>query len=149
MLIVKKIDGQWQRWDGVRTNTLHVNTVQQIRTYADGRQETAEVEVEPYTTEVQEDMAKVAALVAAGTWDADQLAARDLAVAAPFSLPNGKRPSGVARYEEQADGSVAEICDVEDIPPPPPPPTLEERLAASGVTLDEIAAAIAARRAHT
>jgi hypothetical protein len=143
MIIVRKIDGNWQRWSGVNEPMRRIVSVANLQ-YADGRVE--EVPVAPYEAEALLSADRVAQLLAEGVWGEDDLAPFGLKVAAPFAAPEGKRAIGEARYEEQGDGSVAEIFDVEDIPPPPPPPTVEERLAASGLTLDEIAAALAARQ---
>lgn len=142
MPIVMKSDGVWRRLSGVQHLPVKGEffTTRRV-TYLDGRQP-ADESCDPYPVREQVSIEKAEAVWGEADWSRYD----GVIIASPFAAPDGKRVVGAPRYEEQEDGSVAEVYDVEDIPPPPPPPTLEERLGASGVTLDEIAAALAARQ---
>ncbi len=54
-----------------------------------------------------------------------------------FAVPDGKQISGAAAYSYDGT-SVSEAFPTEDIPPPPAPPTPAERLAAAGLTVDDL-----------
>lgn len=138
MTLVRKVDGEWVAARGV----LELDRLISTRTviYADGR--TEQEDCEPYPVPFTLDMAKVEQLAAEGAWDADALAAYGLALAVPFVAPEGTQTVGAASYFE-ADGVVSEVYDVEDIPPPPPPLTAAEKLAAAGLTVDELRALLA------
>lgn len=138
MTLVRKIDGEWQPQSGVVTIEKMIDT----RTihYADGR--TEEEQCEPYPVPFVLNMAKVEELLASEVWTDDDLAPYGLQVAVPFEVPEGKQVVGQASYVED-DGIVSEVFDVEDIPPPPPPPTAEERLAAAGLTVEDLRALLA------
>lgn len=138
MTLVRKIDGAWQAVRGVVTLDRLVST--RIVNYADGRSE--QEDCEPYPVPFQLDMGKVERLVRDGVWSADELAAYGLALALPFTVPEGKQRVGAPAYIE-AKGVVSEVYEVEDIPPPPPPPTPTEKLASAGLTVEELKALLA------
>ena len=138
MTLVRKIDGAWQAVYGVVTLERMVGT----RTvhYEDGRSE--QETCAPYPVPFQLDMSKVEQLARDGIWSAEELAAYGLAQVVPFSTPEGKQRIGAPSYVE-AKGGVAEVFEVEDIPLPPPPPTPIEKLAAAGLTVEELKALLA------
>jgi hypothetical protein len=146
MILVRKINGAWTMWAGKNEPMKKIVSVANVQ-YADGRQE--EISVSPYEMEALLSSDAVCVNLAHGVWTDSDLAPFGLKVATPFVPPDGKRATGAARYEEQSDGTVAEVFDVEDVPPPPPPPTLEQVLAVNGFSLDDLAAAVAAKQAQT
>ncbi len=73
----------------------------------------------------------------------EELADRKLYRAVPFAVPEGKHIVGEELFEKGADGVWHQVFEVEDDPPPPPPPTLDEKLAAAGLTPEDVAQAVA------
>lgn len=133
MTLVKQIEGEWRPVAGVQTLARMVNTC--VVTYHDGR--TAELPCDPYPVEEVLDMGKVEQLVAEGLWDAAALEPYGLRVAGFQGVPAGKQRVGEPRYVEHGD-EVVEEWDLEDIPPPPPEPTPVEKLAALGLSIDDL-----------
>lgn len=113
MILVKQIEGAWTPVRGVVTLARAGGATDRL------------------------DMDTVAHLVREGIWGEHDLAAYGLASATAFVAPEGKRATGEPRYEEQPDGTIVETFDAEDIPPLPIR-TTEQKLAAAGLTLDEI-----------
>lgn len=139
MILVRKIAGAWQPLAGTVTLTRMVTTF--TARFEDGRSE--ERECDPYPVETAPLAAgKIAALVADGVWGEAELAAYGLKIAEPFVVPDGKRRLAVPRYAEE-NGVVLEVYEVEDRPPPPPEPTPADKLAALGLTKDELRALLA------
>lgn len=137
MTLVRKLDGAWVAARGVLELAKLVDT-REVH-YADGRveQETCE----PYPVPFVIDTAKVAAFVAEGTWSAEDLAEYGMIQAQPFEAPAGKQITGEPRYVEAKD-AVSEVYDVEDIPPPTDR-TPAEKLAAAGLTVEDLRALLA------
>lgn len=133
MTLVKQIEGEWRPLAGVQTLSRMVDTC--AVSYHDGR--TAELPCDPYPVEEVLDMSKVGALVQEGLWDASALEPYGLRVAGFQGLPAGKQRVGEPRYVERGD-EVVEEWDLEDIPPPPPEPTPSEKLAALGLSIDDL-----------
>lgn len=77
------------------------------------------------------------AVVLHPSWTDRDRAAFGVFMATPFSCPDGFRTVGGARYEEGAGGVVAQVYDVEPAPRETSP-TLEQKLAAAGITADDI-----------
>lgn len=135
MTLVRKIDGVWLPVRGVVTLDRMVST--RIVNYADGRSE--EEACEPYPVPFQLDVGKAERLVQQGTWSAEEIGAYGLLVAVPFSVPEGKQRVGHPSYVE-GQGVVSEVYEVEDLPPSPTP---AEKLAAAGLTVEELKALLA------
>jgi hypothetical protein len=133
MTLVRKIDGAWQVFEGVNEPMARMTDKATIH-YADGRAE--EVTVAPYETKELLTASAVEGLLASGLWQPADIAPFGLHVAAPFALPEGKRTIGALRIVE-IDGVPAEDYDLEDIPPPPVL-TAAEKLALSGLSVDEL-----------
>ena len=141
MTIVHNSNGSWQRASGVLTLKRMVST--RTVTYADGRQE--QEDCTPYPVDETVDLGKIERLVADGVWGDKELTTYGLKVAVPFIVPEGKQRIGDPHYVE-SNGVVNEEYDVEDIPPPPPPPpppTAEQKLAALGLTREELRTLVA------
>ena len=138
MTIVRKIDGAWQPVAGVVTLARMVAS--RVVIYHDGRRE--EEACEPYPVAEDIDIGKAERLLADGVWSDYDLGAYGLRAALPFAVPDGQRVVGEPAYIE-SKGAVREVFEVEDIPPPPPPPTPADRLAAAGLTVDELRALLA------
>ena len=138
-IIVRNIEGAWQRQVGVQLLPRTVATCTVM--YADGRQE--EQACEPYEVTEQVDISKVVSLLADGVWGEPELSEYGLSVAEPFEAPEGKQATGTPSYIEDGNGVVHETYEVEDAPPPPPPPTPAEKLAAAGLTVDDLRALLA------
>lgn len=142
MILVRKIDGAWQRWSepGPVTQYVSIATLH----YRDGR--VAEIDTDPYPVEVMLDPGKVAQLLAEGVWTEADIEPYGARIAEPFTVPAGKVTTGAPRYVEKA-GKVVEVYKVADAPPPPPEPTKAEKLAAllgeRGLTLDDLKEALA------
>ncbi len=120
-----------ERWHG--EPLPHTATTAQVHRQ-DGTVVT--VEVEPYTFDVRHP------INIGDSWSDAELWAAGLAKPRAFEAPEGKRTTGAPRYE-LGDGFVATVFDVEDIPPPPPPLTAEQKLAAAGLTREELRELIA------
>lgn len=60
---------------------------------------------------------KIIALVQSGVWDASDLEAHQIKVAAPFVVPTGKEIIGAESFQESS-GAVAQIFSVRDVSPP-------------------------------
>ena len=136
MILVHKIDGAWQPLTGTVVLTRMVDTF--TARFADGREEARDCD--PYPVETAPLAAgRIVALVAEGVWGTEELAAYGLKVAEPFVAPEGKQRAGASLYVEKK-GTVVEVYDVEDIPPPPPEPTAADKLAALGLTKDDLRA---------
>lgn len=133
--LVRKVDGAWEAVRGTITLTRMAST--RAVTYQDGR--TEEEACEPYPVPVVLDLNRVRQFLADGTWTEADIAPFGLVEAEPFEVPEGKQAIGAPSYVE-ADGVVCEVYELEDLPPPPAPPTAEERLAAAGLTVDELRA---------
>lgn len=129
MTYVRNTEGQWQRWDGQPAEFTKLTTEAVIRRH-DGTEEITEVE--PY--EVRLTLALTPAL---DLWSDEELAEVGLARAVPFEAPEGKVAVGEPTYTE-VEGQVIETYDIEDAPPPPPAPTPAEKLAAAGLTVEEL-----------
>ena len=114
MTIATKIDGAWVALAGIQTLARTA----------------------PEAGEVQMDMGRVEALLAERIWTEADLAPFGLALAVPFAVPEGSRPVGPMRIVE-IGGIPHEDFDLEEIEPPVPP-TPEERLAAAGLTVDDL-----------
>ena len=134
MILVRKVDGVWQSWNGVNEKMPRTFTTYNA-VYADGRQ--VEVACDPYQADVVMSASAVSALLSAGTWTQNDLDPFGLKVAVPFVVPDGKQISGSLVIVD-VDGVPHEDYPVEDIPPPPPPPTAAEKLEAAGLTVDEL-----------
>lgn len=133
-LIVRKIDGAWQRWQGA--NTSFERTVSTFNAqFADGR--IVEMPCEPYTAPAVLSSDAVERAVDEGTWTNVDLDSYGLKAAQPFVAPDGKQATGEATYVEDGD-AVKQVFVVEDIPAPPPPPTPLEKLSSAGLTLDDL-----------
>lgn len=130
MTLVRKVDGVWQLFDGINeplTKMVHTATLQ----FADGR--SVEIDTDPYPVEVL-----VSAVQAEALWNDDTLLEHGLRRARPMDIPEGKQAVERLGFLELPDGEVEERWSLEDIPPPPPPPTAAERLAALGLTRDDL-----------
>jgi len=138
MTLVRKIDGGWQEWHGDATVTVQVATM--TARYHDGRVD--EVACDPYPVERTLNGERLARLHADGVWSLGEVEAVGGRIAQAFVVPQGKRIIGPARYVE-SKGAVRQVHDVEDIPPAPPPTTPEEKLAAIGLTRDDLKALLA------
>lgn len=136
MIVVRETSpGVFIVYDGGIVQRLCTIAQQQIA-YGDGRTETAEIEVEPYIIEER------VPLPVADAWTDEELAERGLYRAVRFVTPEGKITIGERRFE-RVDGVVCEVFDTEDAPPPPPPPTPAEKLAALGLTPEDLRALLA------
>lgn len=144
MTLVQKIDDVWQPLSGVVSLQQMVSTRTCI--YHDGRQ--AEEPCDPYPVSAQVDIGRAEQLLADGTWTEADLEAYGVKQAAPFTVPDGKRPIGEPRYVE-AKGVVSEEYDVEDIPKVEPEPEeskadrLKRMLSDYGLNLGDLKAAMA------
>lgn len=125
MILVKQIDGVWQRWVGLAPLQKYLTKADLH--YHDGR--VVEIDTDPYQVADMLDPGKVAQLVGEGVWGEAELAPYGLKIAEPFTVPEGKVVVGAPRYVE-TKGKVYEACEVEDAPPAPPEPTKDELLAA-------------------
>ncbi|TGP49716.1 hypothetical protein EN873_27630 [bacterium M00.F.Ca.ET.230.01.1.1] len=130
-IIVCKIDGVWQEWHGYRTVQKMVSTYTAV--YGDGRQ--VETACDPYPVEVQIDGDRLQQIYDQGTWSLEEVEAVGAKVALPFAAPEGKQTFGSPSYVE-ADETVQQVYQVEDIPPPPVPPTAEEKVSAMLANFD-------------
>lgn len=137
-MLVRKIDGAWQEWHGDATVTVQVATL--TAHYHDGRVE--ELPCDPYPVDQALNGDRVAQLHAEGVWTSEEVEATGATIAAPFTVPEGKRIVGAPRYVE-SKGKVRQVYDVEDIPSPLPPPSTEDKLAAIGLTKEELRAVLA------
>lgn len=138
MTLVRQVDGAWVPIGGVQTLERMVATC--TVTYHDGRQ--AEAPCDPYPVAEMLDLAKVQALVARGVWSAADLEPYGLRAVVVQDVPEGKRRIGDPSYVER-DGEVIEEWVLEDVPPPPPDPTPAEKIAALGLTRDDLKALLA------
>lgn len=138
MTLVRQIDGAWAPITGVQTLERMVSTC--TVTYHDGRQE--ELPCDPYPVVETLDIRRVEQLLIEGTWGAEKLAPYGLVLAVPFTAPDGKQAIGVASYIAD-NGTVAEVFEVVDIPAPTPDPTPAEKLAAAGLTVEDLRALLA------
>lgn len=132
MRYARKIDGQWQRWDGA--SSTFIKMVDEAV-----RHDGEVVKVEPYPLEVQ-----LAATPALALYSNGELAELGLARLVPFVVPEGQHAIGEPIYVEE-DGVVSEVYDTEPLPPPPELVQLTpaEKLAALGLTVDDIRALLA------
>lgn len=133
MTLVQQIDGVWMPIRGVQTLERMVATC--TVTYHDGRQ--TEVACDPYPIAETLDLGKVEQLLADGLWGADDLAPYGLHIAGKQDVPAGKQRAGEPRYVEH-NGEVVEEWELEDIPPPPADPTPTEKLAALGLSVEDL-----------
>jgi hypothetical protein len=134
MTLVAKYDGVLTPLSGIVEVTKLVAT--RLVIYADGRQ--VEEACDPYPTRATIDTARVEQFVADGIWSDDDLAPYGMKVAVPFVAPDGKRTVGAASYIEDGD-RVLESFAVEDIPTPVAP-TPAEKLASTGLTIEDLRA---------
>lgn len=139
MTIVHQIDGTWAPIDGVQTLMRMVATC--TVTYHDGRQ--LEVACEPYPVAETLDLGKVEQLIADGLWGDADLAPYALRVAGSQAVPAGKQRVGEPRYVERGEEVIKE-WELEDVAPPPPEPTPAEKLAALGLSVEDLKSLIGA-----
>jgi hypothetical protein len=143
MILVHKVDGQWQRL-GSASMMLRRAVATCVVSYADGRVE-HEVPCEPYPVEETIDPSKIRRLIEDGVWGETELQAYGLKVAVPFDPPAGKIATGTARFVEDGD-AVLEQYELADEPPPEPPPTAEQKvdrmLADYGLSREELLAVL-------
>ena len=125
MILVHKVDGQWQRLESAPI-VLRRAVATCVISYADGRVE-HDVPCEPYPVEETIDPRKLRRLIEDGVWNEAELDAYGLKLAVPFDPPAGKIATGVARFIEDGD-TVLEQYDLADEPPPEQPPTAEQRV---------------------
>lgn len=96
----------------------------------------------------QLDPSKIASFIAAGIWTETDLRPHGLAVAAEFSVPEGKVAIGEERFVQDEDGHWKQEFDVEDAPLPIPesvtPRQARLALEAAGLTAQVEAAVTAA-----
>lgn len=133
MTIVHQIDGAWAPIHGVQTLTRMVATC--TVTYHDGRR--LEVACEPYPVAETLDIGKVEQLIAEGHWGDDDLAPYGLRTARAEEVPEGQQRVGSPSYVER-DGEIFERWETEKIPSPQADPTAAERLAALGLSVDDL-----------
>lgn len=133
MTLVHQVDGAWTPIHGVQALERRVATC--TVTYHDGRR--TEMPCEPYPVAETLDLGKVEQLVAEGLWGADELQAYGLRRAMAEDVPDDKRRVGAPRYVERK-GEIVEEWELEDIPPPPADPTPTEKLAALGLSVDDL-----------
>jgi hypothetical protein len=125
MILVHKVDGQWQRL-GSAPMMLRRAVATCVVSYADGRIE-HEVPCAPYPVEETIDPRKLRRLIEDSVWGETELEAYGLKVAVPFQVPTGKVATGDARFIEDGD-TVLERYDLADEPAPEPPPTAEQKV---------------------
>lgn len=139
-ILVRNESGVWQRW-------LYNATVQRTWTtancaYADGR--TEEIEVPPYTAPQVFNGSQLQSFYDNGSWTLGEIEAVGGKIAVPFGVPEGYQVTSGERFEEDENGLVRQVFDVEEIPPPPEPPTADEKfdmfLAQIGMTKQEFMA---------
>jgi hypothetical protein len=133
MTIVRQIDGAWTPIRGVQTLKRMVATC--TVSYHDGRQ--LEQACDPYPVAETLDLGKVEQLLAAGLWGAAELAPYGLRVTHAEGLPEGRQRVGEPRYVER-EGEIIEEWTLEEVPMPTPAPTAAEKLAALGLTAEEL-----------
>lgn len=134
MTLVHKVDGTWTPIRGVQTLTRMVATC--TVTYHDGRQ--VEMVCDPYPVAETLDLGKVEQLIADGLWNATELAPYGLRITRAQEIPEGKRRLGGPYYVERKGVAIVEEWALEDIPPPPVDPTPAEKLAALGLSVEEL-----------
>lgn len=135
MTLVRKVDGAWQLFDGINvplTKMVQTATLQ----FADGR--SVEIDTDPYPVEVLVSAAQAEAL-----WNDETLIEHGLRRAVAMEIPEGKQAVARIGFVERPNGSVEDRWSFEDIPPPPPPPTAAERLAALGLSREDLIALLA------
>lgn len=137
-IVRKDENGNWVPFvgDQVFKATVSTGTLQ----LPDGTSK--EVSIEPMEVDRPLNGEAVIRAVQSGAWTAEDLGMYGLKEAADAVIPEGQRPVGSARFEEQKDGSLLQVYDLEEIPPPPPdpdPPTAQEKLEALGLSLDDLA----------
>jgi hypothetical protein len=125
MILVHKVDGQWQPL-GSAPMVLRREVATCVVSYADGRVD-HDVPCQPYPVEETIDPRKVRRLIEGGVWGETELDAYGLKVAVTFQAPTGKIATGAARFVEDGD-TVLEQYDLADEPEPEPPPTAEQRV---------------------
>ncbi|CAN7691062.1 hypothetical protein ASC89_27260 [Devosia sp. Root413D1] len=135
MTLVHQVDGAWTPIHGVQTLERMVATC--TVTYHDGRQ--AEMSCEPYPVAETLDLGKVEQLVAEGLWGVEELQAYGLRPAMAVDVPEGKQRVGEPRYVERKN-EVVEEWTLEQIPAPAADPTPAEKLAALGLTVEDLRA---------
>ncbi|OEO32760.1 hypothetical protein VW23_009950 [Devosia insulae DS-56] len=133
MTLVHQVDGAWTPIHGVQTLERMVATCSV--TYHDGRQ--TEMPCEPYPVEEVLDLGKVEQLLAEGSWGAEELARFGLRRARGVDVPEGKQRVGQPRYVERK-GEVVEEWALEEVAPPAADPTPAEKLAAWGLSVDDL-----------
>lgn len=113
-IIVRNVEGVWQRLAGIHTLTRMVETY--IAKFADGTEE--EMHCDPYPVEEVLNINTVARLLETGVWGDTELASYGLRVAIPFAVPEGEQIVGAASYGEVGD-EIVETYTTEPIPPQP------------------------------
>lgn len=134
MIIVRKVDDNWERLTGIVNLSRIENTC--IIHYHDNRPDVVQ-ECEPYLVDdAPADAIKIAQLASEGVLDTEWLSARGLKVAKAFEAPEGKQVVGTPMYVE-AGNEVQEVYNLEDIPEPVEP-TIGEKLAMANLSREEL-----------
>ena len=114
MILVRKIDGAWQRLAGTIALTSQATTY--VARFQDGREEVRDCD--PYPVETAPvDAAKVEQLVNEGVWGEDELTRYGLVAVERFAPPEGKRVTGEALC--RAQGKVWRSMTWRTSPPAP------------------------------
>lgn len=153
MLARKNDQGEWVQWNGRNEAVPRVGEMHTTATvrFLDGR--TVDIRAgEPFVFDPYPIADTLTAASIEPGWSDADLAVYGIARVVPFHIPDGQQVTGPGWLEERK-GRVFEMYPTEDIPPPPPveevtPEQKLERMAAAfGMSVDELDAVLATRRA--